>query len=199
MPKKEFLPKDMKDLEEIFYGKSGDGKDIDWERFRKYRNWIQTEAYSPMFEAVAKQIFSPLGKVKKIREIKGKKTFDFRIDQSKILLEITSLSVPLTALPTNFDEKWLLRKLQKAVDHITDKDTPALPDFFKGGMIIYETIFNLMTRFHLKLDAQLLGVTQTLNNDIDFLAFIPQPASIDGHSSFEEFPICFLCQGWPLS
>jgi hypothetical protein len=144
------------------------------------------------------QIFSPLGKVEKIPEIKRKKTFDFRIDQSKILLEITSLAVTLTVLPTTFNDDWLFRKLQEVIDHVKEKDTPALPDFFKGGAIIYETIFNLMTRFHLRLDDELPRLARLLDNELDFLVFVPQPASIDGHSSFDEFPIVFYVKDGPL-
>lgn len=200
MPKKEreFPLKDMNELEEVFYGKSGDGKDIDWGKYRRYNDWLQTEAQSPTFEATAKQIFSPLGNVEKIPEIRGKKTFDFRIDQSKILLEVTSLGVTPTALPTTFNDNLILRKLQEAINHIKEKDTPSLPGFFKGGAIIYETVFNLMTKFHLGLDAQLPVTTGILNNELDFLAFIPQPASIDGHDSFDEFPIVFYVKEGPL-
>ena len=49
----------MKELEEVFYGKNADGKDIDWGKYRRYNDWINTEARSPTFEAMAKQIFSP--------------------------------------------------------------------------------------------------------------------------------------------
>jgi hypothetical protein len=200
MPKKEkeFPPKDMKELGKIFYGESGDGKDIDWDCFRRYGSWIQGEAYSPSFEAVTMQIFSPLGIVEKIREINGKKTFDFRINQSKILLESTSLTVAFTVLPTTFDDNLLFRKLQEAIVHIKEKDAPALPDFFKGGIIFYETVFNFMTRFHLKLNSELPRLAHFLDNGLDFLAFVPQPASIDGRSSFDVFPIVFYIKEGPL-
>lgn len=200
MPKKEkeFPPKDMKELEKIFYGESGDGKDIDWGRFRRYGNWVQGEAYSPSFEGVTIQIFSTLGIVEKIREIKGKKTFDFRINESKILLETTSLTVTLTSLPATFDDSFLIRKLQEAIVHVKEKDTPALPDFFKGGIIFYETVFNFITRFHLKLDSELPRKTSLLDSGLDFLAFFPQPASIDGRSSFDAYPIVFYVKEGPL-
>ena len=92
MPKKqgEFPPRDMKELEEVFYGKNRDGKDIDWGRFRRYESWIHGQTYSPTFEGLAKEVFSPLGNVAKIPEEKDKKTFDFKIEQAKILLETTS-------------------------------------------------------------------------------------------------------------
>jgi len=191
MPKKEkeFPPKDMKELEEIFYGKTGDGKDVDWGRYRRYGSWVQGEALSPTFEAAAKQIFSPLGNAEKIHEIKGKKTFDFKIDQSKILLEITSLGVPLTALPTIFTDDLLFRKIQEAVAHITEKDNPELPDYFKGGVIFYETVFNWITKFHLKLDSELPRLTGLPDSKLDFLAFAAQSASI---------PVVFYVKDGPL-
>lgn len=140
-----------------------------------------------------------MGEVKKIAKQKHKKTYDFRIDQAKILLETTSLSVTLTALPTTVNDDWILSKLQSAVDHIKEKDTPLLPDFFRGGLIVYETVFNFLTKFHLKLNGRLASLTGFLNDSLDFLAFAPQPASIDNISSLDQFPIVFYVKEGQLA
>jgi hypothetical protein len=113
-------------------------------------------------------------------------------------LEITSLSITLSVLPTVVTDKWLFGKLEAAVDHILEKSASSFPGFSKGGAVIYETIFSLLTRFHSKLDTRLLSLTRILDNELDFLAFVPQPASINGKSSFEEYPTVFYVKDGPL-
>lgn len=144
------------------------------------------------------RFFIPLGKVKKIPEVKGKKTFDFRIDQSKILLEVTSLSTVLTSLPTTFNEELLVAKLQEAIGHMLEKDTPALPNFFRGGIIFCETVFNIMSRFYLKLNDKLPELIALSRSGLGFLVFAPQPASIDNMDSSNVFPIVFYVKEGPL-
>ena len=40
---KDFVPKDMDDLEVIFYGENKDGVDVDAERLRRYLDYVRTE------------------------------------------------------------------------------------------------------------------------------------------------------------
>ena len=87
--------------------------------------------------------------------------------------------------------------MESAVSHVKEKDTPSLPTYYRGGIIVYETVFNLLTRFHLKLDEQL--VHQLNFDSLDFIAFAPQPASIDNGSSLELFPVVFYVKRGPLA
>ena len=72
--KKDFLPNTIEDLEEICYGKTGNGKDLNFVRLKKYDDHIRSGIISLIREQEVKELFSPIGKLEKIKEKGGKLT-----------------------------------------------------------------------------------------------------------------------------
>jgi len=200
MPRKDkdYLPKNMEDLEKIFYGSNKDGRDVDLYRLRRYLDMVRTKNQSPASEDYAKKRFAPLGKIEKIPENQKHTNFDYKIDDWKLLLEVTSLNVDET-FPTNLTKRDTLKKLEGAIDHILTKDSSSFPGYGKGGAIIYTLTFNLFSKFSELLDDKLPKISEILKNDLDFLVFIPEPASIDQKSSLEIFPPVFYVKGESLA
>ena len=95
--KKGFLPDDIEDLETIFYGSNKNGKNIDLHRQRRYLDWSKSQIMSPAYEQHVKTMFSPLGKMVKIPENKKRPTFDYKIDNRRMLIEVTSLNIDETS------------------------------------------------------------------------------------------------------
>ncbi|MEK0318783.1 MAG: hypothetical protein QQN43_04330, partial [Nitrosopumilus sp.] len=79
---KNSVPKNIEELEEIFYNQNKK------EERKRHRDFMKTKILSPFLENEANYIFKDF-KFKKIRE-KGIKTFDFKDDSQKTLAEITS-------------------------------------------------------------------------------------------------------------
>lgn len=184
MPKKkDHIPKNMTDLEEIFYGS-------DIERRRRYYNHLRTTVKSPMHEEMVDKLFASLGRVDKIPK-SPKPTFDYEIASEKMLIEVTSLNVdeapPIIRMP---NKKGMLEKLDAKVEHILEKDTSKYPDYRKGGVIFYSILVNVGKRFNRILDQTLPERSRMLNN-LDFLIFLHEPGVINGIDSWEIYPPIF--------
>jgi len=196
--KKEHVPRDMGDLEEIFYGPNKDGRNVNLNRQKRYLDYLRTQVLSPRAEEDAKKIFAPLGKIEKIPETKKQTSFDYKIDDRRLLLEITSLNVDET-YPTNLTRMDVLKKLKDAIDHILAKDASPFPGYRKGGAIVYTLIFNFFSKFHELLDDKLPETSEMFKNDLDFLVFLPDSASINNKNSREVFPTVFYVRNESLT
>jgi len=188
--KKDYVPKDMEDLEKIFYGPKKDGRNVDRYRQRRYLDLLRTQVMSPAFEGEVKAMFASLGKIEKIPENQKRTNFDYKIDDRRLLLEVTSLNID-EAYPTNLTREETLKKLKVAIDHILTKDASPFPGYRKGGVIIYTLIFNFFSKFDKLLDDKLPEISGMLDNNLDFLVFFLQPASIivaPAHSSWKPSP-----------
>ncbi|MFA5364299.1 MAG: hypothetical protein WC325_03860, partial [Candidatus Bathyarchaeia archaeon] len=84
MPKKDFLPKDIPDLESIFYNPDN------VQRKRRYESYLDTKLVDKKRETEAKKMLANFGESVKILTREGVKTADFKIEKSKIIFEITS-------------------------------------------------------------------------------------------------------------
>jgi hypothetical protein len=192
MPRKtkDHLPRNMEDLEKIFYGPDKDGKKVNLFRLRRYLDNLKTQVLSPSFEGDVKKMFAPLGKTEKIPENQEHTNFDYKIDAQRLLLEVTSLNINETS-PRNLTRMDVLRKLEVAIEHILAKDASPFPKYRRGGVIVYTLIFNFFSKFHKLLNDKLPEISGMLNNDLDFLVFFPEPASINNKDSWKVFPIVF--------
>ena len=184
------MPKDIDDLEKIFYGPNKNGKNVDLYRQRRYLDLLRTQVMSPAFEGDAKAMFAPLGKMEKIPENQERPTLDYKIDDRRLLLEVTSLNID-EAYPTRLTGGETLKKLKGAIDHILTKDASAFPGYRKGGVIIYTLVFNFFSKLDKLLDDKLPEISGMLDNDLDFLVFLHEPASISNKSSWELCPPVF--------
>lgn len=86
MPRKAFLPKDIHDLEDIYYNPKNA------ERKRKYESYMDAKVTDKLREAEAKRIMKNFGKSSKIPTASVKKP-DFKIEESKTVYEITSIQL----------------------------------------------------------------------------------------------------------
>lgn len=197
--KKDHVPRDIEDLERIYYGLNKEGKNVDLHRKRGYEDWLRAQVMSPSFEDYVKEMFAPLGNVEKVPENKKRPTFDFKIDDRRLLLEVTSLNIDETYL-RNLSRADILRKLSVVVEHILTKDASQFPLYRKGGVIFYALTFNLYSKhfwsnkilkFHNLLDDKLPQMSRILDNDLDFLVFFHEPASINDKSSWDLYPPVF--------
>jgi len=182
--KKDYLPKDIDDLETIFYGDSKDGRKVNLFRQRRYLNNLRTQLMSPRNEDDFKKRFATLGKIEKILETQDHTTFDYKIVARRLLFEVTSLNIEETS-PSNLAKNDVLRKLEVAIDHILAKDASPFPSYRKGGVIIFTLIFNFFSKFDKMLDDKLPEISGMLNNNLDFLVFFHESASINNKDSWK--------------
>ena len=201
--KKDYVPKDMEDLETIFYGPNKDGRNVDLYLQKRYLDWLRSQVLSQAFEDSVKKMFSPLGETEKIPESQKRPNFDYKIDDRKLLIEVTSLNIDETS-PGDLTRRHLtrdevLKKLKTAIDHVMDKDGSPFPGYRKGGAIVYTLPFNLFSELNKLLDEELPEMNEMFGNDLDFLIFFPQPASIENRSSWEVFPPVFYVKDRSLA
>ena len=166
---------------------------MDYSLLRKYQDDLRTNVGSPDNESRVKSIFSKLDKVDKIPETKGKETYDFKVDEHKILIEVTSIKAVISGIPTEFTPEKILDKVETAIGHIKNKDRSEFPDYVKGGVVFYDLVFNFIIKFHSRLDESFPEWSGLAEGDLDYLILIHQPASISGESSFEKYPVvCYV-------
>ena len=199
MPKKnrDHVPKDMEELEKIYYGPDKDGRNIDLFRQRRYEDNLRTHVLSPKHEDDVEKMFAPLGIIERIRENKKRPTFDYKIDARKLLLEVKSLNVPPAS--ENLTKLDIFKKLEGTIDRILTKDPSPFPGYRKGGVVVYTLIFNFKSKFDKLLDNNLSKDMGMLKNNLDFLVFFHESASINNKSSWELYPIVFYVKDESLA
>lgn len=196
--KKDYLPKDMDDLEKIFYGPNKDGRKVNLFRQRRYLDNLRTQVMSPRIEGEVKKMFATLGKIEKIPETQEHTNFDYKIDARSLLLEVTSLNIDETS-SRNLTRMDVLKKLEVAIAHILAKDASPFPSYRKGGVIVYTLLFNFFSKFDNLLDDKLPEISGMLKNDLDFLVFFHESASINNKDSREVYPIVFYVKDKSLA
>ncbi|MGD0644939.1 MAG: hypothetical protein ABSA75_08555 [Candidatus Bathyarchaeia archaeon] len=119
MVNKKIQPRDMKDLEDIYYNQSNR------ERKKKYEKYADGEIIDPIREAYAKQIMTKLGALSKIKESTIKKP-DYEIKEHQIVIEITSLQYSEEESVTGFirprSDEDFIQAVNKAIEHALEKD-----------------------------------------------------------------------------
>jgi hypothetical protein len=173
--KKRSPPKDIEDLADMYYNQSR-LKDRE-----KYESGIQNEV-AEWQEGEVKGIFNSLGNCEKIPTAK-QKTFDFKIDESKLVFDVTTINPPSGKQTINGNSEWIKGKIQVAIQHIIEKDPTGFSGYSKGGVIYGSSVLVSITDVWDMLDKVVPGIMASL--DLDFLVFVPQAASVAGSSSRE--------------
>jgi hypothetical protein len=178
--KKDFRPNTMKDLEGIVYGN-------DFERRKKYEDYVRSGIESPIREQEVKELFSPIGELEKIKERKGEKTFDFKYENEKLLIEVTSLDTsPCPNLDIEID---LIDRINNAISHMEEKDASEFQDYLKGGIIFWSILFDFFSEIEKIIRSwDILDKTIFPESKLDFLVLLPDSASVNGRSSRELHP-----------
>jgi len=185
--KKDFRPNTMNDLEKIYYGKTGNGKDINFKRLKQHEDDIGSKIENPIREQEVKELFLPIGELEKIKEKKVKKTFDFKNENEKLLIEVTSLNTPAYHDP-NFKIN-LIDRINNAISHIEEKDASDFQDYLKGGVLFWSILFYFFSEIGKIIQSKnILAETIFLGSKVDFLVLLPESASINGRSSREVYP-----------
>ncbi len=175
-----FLPKDMKDLEDMFYNQAR------LEDRMKYESWIQDQL-SPEQEKEIKNLFSKLGNCEKIPEDDSKKTFDFKITESQILIEVTTINLQLGETTVIDDKRIISGKVRNAIKHIKDKDASEFNGYFRGGVIYCSSILlSLTSLWDILLNPDMRK--KIISPDLDYIIFLPKTASINQSDSRTLYP-----------
>lgn len=180
--KRKNYPKNIEELEDIFYGGN-------FNRRKKYMDSMYTDVISPYFE---KEILRFINRDLSCREEKENrvvKTFDYVFDDERVLLEITSINA-LVTISENFDSSIdLSEKIDEKILHIEEKSKSGYEDFVIGGAIFIDFILLTFTRaMETERLCDSMSETNFKISQIDFLLFLPQPASINRISSYQKYP-----------
>lgn len=175
---KNSVPKNIEELEEIFYNQNKK------EERKRHRDFMKTKILSPFLENEANYIFKDF-KFKKIRE-KGIKTFDFKDDSQKTLAEITSIDFQYDSDINKIKSK---PKIRKAIKHLGEKDSKKLPKFSRGGIIHYSsTLALLRDDFVQDLQEKDFIIKEMSENNLDYLLLTPTESFAIGKSSRKILP-----------
>ena len=176
------MPKDMEDLADIWYNPCRYGERIQWS------SHIQDIAARD-YEKAAELLFSRFGKCVPIKKGRGR-TFDFKIGESEILVEVTTINLPMGKNPSN-DVPSLERIITKAVKHVAEKDSSDFPGYARGG-VAYCTVMCELTDMWEVLKSG--GARIVSKHRLDYMVFVPAEPSAHqptrGHT-----PVAFVRPG----
>lgn len=185
MPKRDFLPKDMPDLEGIFYNPKNA------ERKRKYESYIDSEVIDQTREAEAKRIMNKFGGSTKVPTVVGIRRPDFRIEASKIVYEITSIQcseqerVDQRIKPRS--EKDFIDNVNKAIEHALEKDYSDFKGYQKVVIVFIDTILSALCYYTECSTPDLISKTVFAESDTDCLIIAPLPNSLSGKMSYTAY------------
>lgn len=175
--RKEFAPKDMQDLEDVFFDPARQKDKEKWESYAQ-------NTLSDFREKDIPRIFGVFGNCKKIPESREKKTFDYEIHESRLLLEVTTIDLPSGTTQINMDEERLIAKIKRAVKHIEEKDYSEYPHHTRGGVIYYNSILGPLTNIWDVLEKD--SVRNIIKSSgVDYVVFITAEASTSSNYPIE--------------
>lgn len=177
--------KTVEDLEKIYYGHNKDGKNVAANEIKEYEDYKRTEIISKLREKEIQKHFTPIGDVKRISRCQNK-TNDFRIENKKILIEVTSINtvvigdqdefgnIPIN-LPSNENE--FIERINRCIEHAEKKEDDI--GYYKIAVIYYDiAILGLRKALVKKLfDPEFIRKTRFSYNSVDTLIFLPPKAS----------------------
>lgn len=189
--KKPFLPKDIKDLESIYY-------DLDRGQDRKrYESHLQDTIFSPDQESEVKELLGQLGTCTKLPR-QSKKTFDFKIDETKLLVEVTSINPPLAGESIKASPNYVLSKIRTAIEHAEEKESSLFPGYEKGIIIFCSSILLSLTNIWPLLSNRKF-ISELISSKLDYVIFIAQRASISMEDSRKLYPTLIFVKSSALS
>ena len=179
--KKKNVPKDIEDLVSISYDPS---------RRKDKEKWI-SYVHSMLGAGNEKHTIKFLSKFGTcVRIPKGTdKTFDYRIDESKILVEVRTIQHSLGQDQISNDPNKLKDMIGKAIKHIHEKDASDFPGYARGGLVYIYSLLCTMT-----------NMLQIVENDgariasaygLDYVVFVPEESSTRG-IDYDRRPVAFV-------
>ena len=194
----------IEDLYKVYYGPNLDGKNVSANEIKQYENRLRTKLISKRWrEREVKQIFSYLGEVETVPESNHKKTSDFKIEDEKLIIEVTSINtapageqdengcIPLN-LPLNEDA--FIEKINRGIEHAEEKEDTL--GYSKIAVIYNDPVMlGLKPDFMKKLfDSDFIRKTGFLSSSLDGLVFLPPKLAILGGDSDIKIPgpICYV-------
>ena len=185
MPKRTFLPKDIRDLEEIYYNPKHA------ERKRKYESYMDTKVTDKTREAEAKRIMNNLGKSSKISVALVKKP-DFIIEESKIVYEITSIQLSeeerVSQKIESRSEQDLINDVNKAINHALEKDYTEYGEYQKIVLVFIDTILSALCKYtEYAARPDLIRKTTFPNSSMNCMILAPHPSSINKELAYTAY------------
>ena len=192
----------IEDMYKVYYGLNLDGKNVSKNEIEQYEDDLRT-LVTKWREDEVKQIFSYLGKVERVPRSNRKKNSDFKIEDEKLIIEITSINtapageqdengrIPLN-LPHNEDA--FIEKINRGIEHAEEKEDTQ--GYSKIAVIHNDpAMFGLKSDFMKKLfDPDFIRKTGFLSSSLDGLMFLPPKLAILGGNSDIKIPgpICYV-------
>lgn len=192
----------IEDLHKVYYGTNKDGKNVSKNGILQYEDDLRT-LVTKWREEEVKQIFSYLGEVERVPRSNRKKTSDFKIEDEKLIIEITSINtvpagerdekgrIPLN-LPLNKDA--FIKKINRGIEHAEEKEDTL--GYSKIAVIHNDpAMFGLRPDFMEKLvDPEFIRKTGFLSSSLDGLMFLPPKLAILGGDSDIKIPgpVCYV-------
>lgn len=165
--KKKNAPKDIEDLVDVCYNPSRAEEREKWDSNVSNIMGAENEKHATKF-------LSKFGECVRIPTGAGK-TFDHKIDESKMLVEATTIQPPGGQAQISNDPIRLRRMISKALNHIDEKDSSGFPGYARGGLVYVSAVLCTMT-----------GILEIVRNHgaeiasaygLDYVAFVPQDSS----------------------
>ena len=193
----------IEDLHKVYYGPNMDGKNVSKNGIIQYEDDLRTKLITKWREEGVKQIFSYLGKVETVPKSNHKKTSDFKIEDKKLIIEVTSINttpageqdengcIPLN-LPLNEDA--FIEKINKGIEHAEEKEDTL--GYSKIAVIYNDPVMlglrpDLMEKL---VNPEFIRKTGFLSSSLDGLMFLPPKLTIlEGDSDIKiPGPVCYV-------
>ena len=159
------MPKDMEDIADIWYNPCREKERTQW------GSHVQ-DMVARNREKDTKLLFSGFGECVPIKKGRGG-TFDFKIDGSKILVEVTTINLPVGKSPSN-DVPYLERAIAKAVKHVAEKDSSDFPRYARGGAADCTVMCELTDMWEVLESG---GARIVSRHGLDYMVFVPAEPS----------------------
>jgi hypothetical protein len=184
---KNFLPKDMRDLEDIYYNPTPANS----ERKKKYQKYIDGEVMDGTRESEAKRMMGKFGESTKI-PTSIKKTPDFQIPDCKIVYEITSIQYAeneeVTQQIRTRGEEDFTGDVDRAIEHAAAKDYSDFNGFKKIVVIFIDTVLAALCHYtELSASPDLIKKTIFRDSPLDCMIIAPLPSSISGELKYAAY------------
>ena len=175
-------PKDIEELERVYYDPCPNKKKDQW------TSSVQNSV-SRCNEKDAAGILAQFGKCDKIHQ-GSDKTFDFKVEESRMLAEVTTINPSIDSIPASQCVPRLEKSIKKALGHADEKNPSRFPGYARGAVVYCSPTAELMGIWNMLKD----GTTFVSKHMMDYALFVPQPAARFGMFG-EPQPVAFVRGG----
>ena len=140
-------------------------------------------------EKDAAMILAQFGKCDKIHQ-GSDKTFDFKVEESRMLAEVTTINPSIDSIPASRCVPRLVKSVKKALVHADEKNPSRFPGYARGAVVYCSHTAELLGIWGMLKD----GATFVSKHMIDYALFVPEPAARFGMFG-EPRPVAFVRGG----